>query len=85
MNISKQGGVSWEDVTEFERSYRVDFPSDYEEFLVKYNGGESLDTEFHIKTTEADVDHFFGLGDVKYSVHNEDLPKAGIFLCAVYH
>ena len=75
MNISKQGGVSWEDVTEFERSYRVDFPSDYEEFLVKYNGGETSDTEFHIKRIEADVDHFFGLGNVRYSVHNEDLPE----------
>ena len=75
MNIIKQSGVSWEDVTDFERSYRVDLPSDYEEFLVKYNGGESLDTEFHIKRVEADVDHFFGIVNVKYSVHNEDLPE----------
>ena len=75
MNIIKQSGVTWEDVTEFERSYRVEFPSDHEEFLVKYNGGESLDTEFHIKKVEADVDHFFGIGNVKYSIHNEDLPE----------
>ncbi len=75
MKIVKQGGTTWQDVEDFERSYRVEFPSDYKEFLAKYNGGETLDTEFHIKRIEADVKHFFGIGDVKYSVHNEDLPE----------
>ena len=75
MKIVKQSGATWQDVEDFERSYRVAFPSDYREFLAKYNGGETLDTEFHIKRVEADVEHFFGIGDVKYSVHNEDLPE----------
>jgi len=75
MNISKQGGVSWEDVTEFERSYRVDFPSDYEEFLVKYNGGPTPKTEFRVGRIDSDVRCFFGIGDVENSVHSLDLPE----------
>ena len=75
MKIVKQSGATWQDVEDFERSYHVEFPSDYKEFLAKYNGGETLDTDFHIKRIEADVKHYFGIGDVKYSVHNEDLPE----------
>ena len=75
MNISKQGGVSWEDVTEFERSYRVDFPSDYEEFLVKYNWGPTPKTDFRVGRIDSDVRAFLGIGNVKDSVHNEDLPE----------
>ena len=75
MNISKQGGVTWQDVADFERSYRVDFPSDYEEFLVKYNGGRTPDTEFRVGRIDSDVRAFLGIGNVKDSVHNEDLPE----------
>ena len=82
MNISKQGGVSWEDVADFERSYRVTFPSDYEEFLVKYNGGDTPDTSFRAKRIDTEVELFFGIGNVENSVHNEDLPdwlERGVF------
>ena len=71
MNISKQGGCTWEDVAEFERSYQITFPPDYQEFLVKYNGGETPDTSFYFsRKLESDVRYFYGIGDVKYSVHN---------------
>ena len=75
MNISKQGGVTWQDVADFERSYRVDFPSDYEEFLVKYNGGRTPKTEFRVGRIDSDVRCFFGIGDVENSVHSLDLPE----------
>lgn len=76
MKICKQGGCTWEDVAEFERSYNVQFPPDYQEFLVKYNGGETLDTHFYFnRKLESDVVCFYGIGDVEYSVQNATFPE----------
>ncbi len=75
MNISKQGGATWQDVEEFERDYRVEFPSDYKEFLAKYNGGKTPKTDFRVKRIDSDIRYFFGIGNVEYSIHNEDLPE----------
>ena len=71
MKICKQGGCTWEDVAEFERSYNVQFPPDYQEFLVKYNGGETPDTGFYFSSRlNSNVRYFYGIGNVEYSIHN---------------
>ena len=75
MKICPQGGCSWEDVAEFERSYQVKFPPDYAEFLAKYNGGETVDTHFYFSPKlSSDVSFFYGIGDVEYSVQSATFP-----------
>ena len=72
MNISKQGGCTWEDVAEFERSYNVEFPPDYREFLVKYNGGATPNSYCQIsRKIVACVMTLYGIGDVRSSVQTE--------------
>jgi len=71
VNICKQGGCTWEDVAEFERSYNVQFPPDYQEFLVKYNGGITPSTHFYFSSRlNSNVRYFYGIGNVEYSIHN---------------
>ena len=76
MKIIKQGGCTWEDVAEFEQSYGVKFPPDYAEFLVKYNGGETLDTHFYYsRRLSSDIEYFYGIGDVEFSVQKDTFPE----------
>ena len=75
MNISKFGGIGWDGADEFERAYGMTLPMDYKEFLAKYNGGDTPNTEFHSRRNGSDVRWFFGVGDVKQSFHSLPLEE----------
>ena len=80
MKICKQGGCTREDVAEFERSYNVQFPPDYQEFLVKYNGGITPNSYCQIsRKIVSVVTVFYGIGDVRFSVQKEEFGEGTEF------
>ena len=54
-------------VSEFEEKYHLTLPNSYRLFLIRYNGGETPDTEFRINREDSDVRAFYGIGNVTYS------------------
>lgn len=72
MLISKfsNDGVE-EELVILEESLKITLPEQYRKFLLKYNGGETPQTEFKIGKEDSDVRAFFGLGDVVYSMLKE--------------
>lgn len=52
-------GVS-EAIEKFENDYQIKFPEKYRAFLLKYNGGNTLQTSFSIKRQSSDIRAFYG-------------------------
>lgn len=46
----------------FESKYGITLPEQYRGFMLKYNGGDTPETEFKCKRTSSDVRVFFGIG-----------------------
>ena len=57
-------------VSEFEEKYHLTLPDSYRLFLIRYNGGDTPDTEFRINREDSDVRAFYGIGNVTYSFDN---------------
>ena len=49
-------------IAAFERRYNIRLPEQYCNFLLKYNGGITPDTEFKYKRTSFDIRAFYGIG-----------------------
>lgn len=49
-------------IEEFEEKYNFKFPEQYRNFLLKYNGGETPETDFKINKVGSDIRAFYGLG-----------------------
>ena len=68
MLISKFDNTDIEiNIREFEKKYKFKFPIQYRNFLFKYNGGETPDTDFRISKISSDIIGFYGLGNVDES------------------
>ena len=52
-----------EHIAHLEKQYNIVLPEEYRRFLLKYNGGETPDTEFRINKVSSDVRAFYGLGN----------------------
>lgn len=65
-------GIS-EKIEAFEERLGKKLPEQLCEFLMKYNGGETPNTNFSYNNVSSDVRAFYGLGKVKYSFDNVDL------------
>lgn len=64
MLISKFCNDSIESVIQkMEIHYNFFFPVEYRAFLLKYNGGKTPDTVFHIQNISSDIQAFYGLGE----------------------
>ena len=72
MLISKFEGKNVEKrLNELIKKYGITITSDYRGFLLKYNGGETLNTKFHQNNVSTDVRGFFGFTENKnYSFSN---------------
>ena len=65
MLISKYGNGSEKLVKKFEEKFNVKFESEYREFLIKYNGGETPDTSFKNGKRTESVRYLYGLNSHK--------------------
>lgn len=66
-----------EEISITEKLYGFEFPVDYKQFLLKYNGGYTPKTKFKINGISADIEGFFGVGNVQlnYSQISMDFMK----------
>ena len=56
-------------ISEFEKKYNFVFPEQYRDFLLKYNGGETLKTKFKINGINSSVRAFYRLGNADEYCH----------------
>lgn len=68
MLISKFGNNNPSLIAKFCKEKNL--PQDFENFLEKYNGGETPETTFSSGTIRSDIVGFYGVGNVKYSYNN---------------
>lgn len=79
MLISKFDNQSMDICLEvFEKKYSITLPEKYRKFLMKYNGGETPDTEFRINKISSDIQGFYGLGKADKYYNFSLLEKTGI-------
>ena len=53
-------------IADFEDKFTIKFPEEYKEFLIKYNGGNTLQTSFKIKKESQDIRAFYGFENADY-------------------
>lgn len=53
-------------IKEFEAKYSINIPAQYKKFLLKYNGGETPETEFKLNKVFSDLRAIYGFGDLDY-------------------
>lgn len=58
-------GVS-DALVQFEKQYEFILPEGYRNFLLKYNGGNTLQTSFKIKKESSDIRAFYGFENADY-------------------
>ena len=59
--ISKYGNGSEEFVNGLERKLGIELDEEYRKFLVKYNGGDTPNTEVKTKGFSSDLRYIFGI------------------------
>lgn len=67
-------------VQKIETCYNLVFPVEYRAFLLKYNGGRTPDTVFHIQNISSDIQAFYGLGEADSSHNISMIETADWFL-----
>lgn len=76
MLISKFSNCNVEEkVINLERQYEIALPTQYKNFLHKYNGGYTPETKFKVGKISSDLRGFYGIGDVKLSLDNVELEE----------
>lgn len=74
MLISKFSNCNVEEkIIDIERQYEIILPTQYKNFLHKYNGGYTPKTKFKVGKISSDLRGFFGVGDVKLSLDDVEL------------
>lgn len=74
MLISKFSNFNVEQmISNVERKYGITLPSQYKNFLYKYNGGYTPKTKFRVGRISSDIRGFFGVGDVKLNLESLEL------------
>lgn len=65
--MNKNTSISLENIKQFEHEYNVMLPKQYVDFLLKYNGGYPIESNFKISDDEGEslVNKFYGIGDMK--------------------
>lgn len=62
-------------IEEFEDLIEITLPEELKDFLNKYNGGETPETQIKTPEISTDIRAFYGLGDVKYSYNWRDITE----------
>lgn len=75
MLISKFSEIELDKITGLEKKYGIILPNEYKKFLLKYNGGFTPKTNFHINKESSDLRGFFGLGDAEMGFDSLRLEK----------
>lgn len=65
---------------ELEKKYNFIFPEEYKNFLLKYNGGKTPETEFKINGISSDIQGFYGFGNADQYYHFDCLESSGKIL-----
>ena len=60
-----------DEISRMESQYAIKFPDQYQDFLLRYNGGYTPKTKFKAKGILSDVRGFYGVGAVGLSVSQE--------------
>lgn len=55
-----------DEVEKLEKHYSISLPEKYKEFLLKYNGGDTIDATFKIDKVGSDIHSFYGFSLAKY-------------------
>lgn len=55
-------------IMQFEKEYGISLPSQYKNFLMKYNGGYTPMTKFSIEDDSSSMEGFYGIGEVDMSL-----------------
>ena len=53
----KTDGVITE-IEQLEKNYSISLPEKYKEFLLRYNGGDTIDTTFKVEKVRSDIHPF---------------------------
>lgn len=61
----KTDGVITE-IEQLEKNYSISLPEKYKEFLLKYNGGDTIDTTFKVEKVRSDIHSFYGFSLANY-------------------
>ena len=61
----KTDGVITE-IEQLEKNYSISLPEKYKEFLLKYNGGDTIDTRFKVEKVRSDIHSFYGFSLATY-------------------
>ncbi len=77
MLISGFKRIDEESIEEYEDKLSIKLPKQYRTFLLKYNGGETPNTNFESNSEASDIKVFFGIGDVKYSLSDIEMIEKG--------
>lgn len=76
MLISKFSNNDVEDnISRIEKSYGIELPMDYIEFLNKYNGGYTPKTKFKTGKVSSDIRGFYGVGKTKLSLDSVNIEE----------
>jgi len=62
-------------LVELEKRYNLMLPEKYRQFLLKYNGGKTPETEFRINGVSSDIQGFYGLGNADANYHFDTIEK----------
>ncbi|MBQ8604343.1 MAG: SMI1/KNR4 family protein [Oscillospiraceae bacterium] len=69
MLISKYGNNNTENrINEIEKKFNITLPSQYRNFLCKYNGGDTPDTTYKVGKASSALRAFYGFGSIRYSL-----------------
>ena len=48
------------EIEQLEKNHSISLPDRYKEFLLKYNGGDTIDTTFKVEKVRSDIHSFYG-------------------------
>ncbi len=90
MNLIAYNNSSLKEISELEKKINIQFPKDYKEFLINFNGGDVEDGYFYVRDLNQFMlmGNFFGINisegfaDINKinSEYGEDIPKKSILI-----